>query len=449
MKGRVNDAGMTAMFARTLFLLLLLCGPACAYAGASGSRAAAEAAEQSSASHGGSTGMFVDALARARTHLPTGVGALGLAAPEAGKDQHRGHGIGEVLAKEPLGSFGVGISIGQALSAVIALLATLLLSSILQRGLKRYGSRRADVNQAALYTISRLVHYVLLAFGVLLALRLAGIPLSQFAVFTGAIGVGLGFGLQAIFSNFISGLILLFDRSLKVGDFVEVGEDIRGVVRAINIRSTLITTNDNIDVLVPNSEFVSKRLVNWTHGSVHRRIRITFSAGYDVDKELVKKAALEAAAQVPFTLSMEGRQRPQVWLVDFGDNAVNYILAVWLTEDAARRNTSIRAAYLWELDTAFKKYGIDIPFPQQDLNISSLFGLRGADAIAAMRGEARIEAAADTGPVLDPRERDLLSRNDAKEETRMEIEDDAGRRAADDARAAAGAPPPDPPSEGA
>lgn len=408
MKGPIHAARVSALLARMPFLSFLLCGPASAYEGVPGWSAVANSVVLSASA---------------------------------------GHGpwddIGELLSKAPLAAFGMGISIGQALSAVVALLLTLLLSSFLQHGLKRYGSRRTDVNQAALYTISRLLHYLLLVAGVLLALRLAGIPLSQFAVFTGAIGVGLGFGLQAIFSNFISGLILLFDRSLKVGDFVEVGEDIRGVVRAINIRSTLITTNDNIDVLVPNSEFVSKRLVNWTHGSVNRRIRIGFSAGYDVDKELVKKAALEAAAQVPFTLSMDGRQRPQVWLVDFGENAVNYILAVWLTEDAARRNTSIRAAYLWELDTAFRKYGIGNPVPEQDLHLRSLFGLRGAEAVAALRGTRGTAGAPapDAGKALDPRERDLLSRNDAKEETRMEIEEDADRRAAEAMKAPSDSPP--------
>jgi small-conductance mechanosensitive channel len=434
----INDARVSAMFARALVLLLLLWGPASAHEGVSGSMTAGP--DSPSADHGRPGGIHPGALATIGAGQWALDGLLGAAAAEANRHPDRWHDIGELLAKEPLGSFGVGISIGEALSAAIALLVTLLLSSILQRGLKRYGSRRADVNEAALYTVSRLVHYVLLAFGVLLALRLAGIPLSQFAVFTGAIGVGLGFGLQAIFSNFLSGLILLFDRSLKVGDFVELDDDMRGVVRAINIRSTLITTNDNIDVLVPNSEFVSKRLVNWTHGSVHRRIRIAFSAGYDVDKELVKKAALEAAAQVPFTLSMDGRKRPQVWLTEFGDNAVGYILAVWLTEDAARRNTSIRAAYMWELDTAFKKYGVDIPFPQQDLNIRSLFGLRGADAIGALRGEARAEESAARGPALDPHERDLLSRNDAKEETRLEIEE-AEQRGAEAAQVAAGSPP--------
>lgn len=136
----------------------------------------------------------------------------------------------------------------------------------------------------------------------MMALQVAGVPLSQFAVLTGAIGVGLGFGLQAIFSNFVSGLILLFDRSLKVGDFIELDKDTRGVVKSIDIRSTLITTNDNIDILVPNSEFVTKRTVNWTHGSVNRRIRIAFSVDVDVDKELVKKAALDAASKVPLPL---------------------------------------------------------------------------------------------------------------------------------------------------
>ncbi len=340
--------------------------------------------------------------------------------------------IDDLLATEPLGHFGIGLSIGELLSAVVALLVTLVISGLARRGFKRYGAHRPDANQAALYTISRVVHYLLLTLGALIALQLAGIPLSQFAVFTGAIGVGLGFGLQAIFSNFISGLILLFDRSLKVGDFVELDDSMRGVVRAIDIRSTLITTNDNIDVLVPNSEFVSKRLVNWTHGSVNRRIRIAFSAGYDVDKELVKKAALEAAAQVPFTLATDGRHRPQVWLSGFGETAVDYILAVWLTEDAARRNTSIRAAYLWELDTALRKYGINNPVPEQNLNIRTVASSPGNASIASATPTAAIAASAtdaDTPPVLGTAERELLSRNDAKEEARQEIEEDAQHRA--------------------
>ncbi|HEX5663030.1 MAG TPA: mechanosensitive ion channel domain-containing protein [Xanthomonadaceae bacterium] len=342
----------------------------------------------------------------------------------------RGWGdIQELLQFQPLQAFGIEVTIGGMITAVLAILAAMALSALLRRALRRYGERYANANQAALYTVSRLLHYLLLVVGILLAFDLAGVPLGKFTVFAGAIGVGLGFGLQAIFSNFISGLILLFDRSLKVGDFVELEGDIRGNVRAINIRATRITTNDNIDVLVPNSEFVTKRVVNWTHASVNRRVRVPFAVAYGVDKELVKKAALEAAARVPFTLATEGEKRPQVWLVNFGDSAVEFILAVWLTEEAARRNAAITAAYLWELDTALKAHGIEIPFPQRDLNLRSAFGLSGAEAIAALRGEApsTTAAATDASTVLAPGERAALARNDAQADTQRVIEEEAAR----------------------
>lgn len=331
---------------------------------------------------------------------------------------------------------GLNITVGAVLAAILAIALAWLASVLLRRALKRYGDRNANANQAALYTISRLAHYVLLTIGFLLALELAGIPIGKFAVFAGALGVGLGFGLQAIFSNFVSGLILLFDRSLKVGDFVQLDAEMRGTVRAIDIRATRITTNDNIDVLVPNSEFVTGRVVNWTHGSFNRRIRVPFQVAYGVDKELVKKAALEAASRVPFTLAMEGRQAPQVWLVGFGDSGVEFILAVWLTEEAARRNVAIQAAYLWELDTALKAHGIAIPFPQRDLHLRSLFGLESDAALAAWRGQQPEAAASRTAaepPALDPAERAALARNDAQADAERQIAEDAEREAAADA----------------
>ncbi|NZA25600.1 mechanosensitive ion channel [Luteimonas sp. SJ-92] len=330
------------------------------------------------------------------------------------------------LLEQPLVAFsGLRLTLGGLLFALLALLAAWLLSALLRRTIGRWGERHQGVNAAALYTVSRLVHYVLLLVGFLVALDLAGIPVTKFAIFAGAIGVGLGFGLQAIFSNFISGLILLFDRSLKVGDFVQLDDDLRGTVRAINIRATLITTNDGIDVIVPNSEFVSGRVVNWTHGSINRRIRVRFGVAYGVDKELVKKAALEAAAAVPFTLATEGDRRPQVWLVGFGDSAVEFILAVWLNEAAARRNAAIEAAYLWELDTALKRHGIEIPFPQRDLHLRSLFGLRGEAALAALHGAA--SESTDTAPddagasELPQHERAEFAGNDAQQDVEREI----------------------------
>ena len=201
--------------------------------------------------------------------------------------------------------------------------------------------------------------------------------MARFTVFAGALGVGLGFGLQAIFNNFVSGLIILFDRTLKVGDFVELASGVHGTVRDIYIRATRITTNDNIDIVVPNSEFVSGRVVNWTLREVSRRLKVPFGVAYGSDKELVKKAALEAAAEVPFTLTQEGDRKPQVWLTGFGDSSLNFALVVWLTAEATKRPGAVTAAYNWALESALARYGIEIPFPQRDLHVRSWFGATG------------------------------------------------------------------------
>ncbi|CAA9311327.1 MAG: Potassium efflux system KefA protein / Small-conductance mechanosensitive channel [uncultured Lysobacter sp.] len=325
----------------------------------------------------------------------------------------------------------LGVSIGELLAATLALLAAWLASKLMQRALARYGETHAHVNAASLYLLARVLHYLILVAGVLVALDLAGVPIGKFTVFAGALGVGLGFGLQAIFSNFISGLILLFDRSLKVGDFVELESGVHGEVRDIKIRATTIVTNDNIDILVPNAEFVTGRVVNWTHREVSRRMRVKFGVAYGTDKELVKKAALEAAAEVPFTLALDGPRRPQVWLVEFGDSALNFELVVWLNAEATKRPSAVNAAYLWALDNALCRYGIEIPYPQQDLHIRSLFGLQGEAALAALRGE-RIDApaappvphvgVATTSTSLAHHERAQLSSNDAQRDVQERID---------------------------
>lgn len=344
-------------------------------------------------------------------------------------------GLQPLLDFRLLNIAGISVTVGGLVAAVLVFVLAWAGSALLRRALSRYGDRNDNANKAALYTLSRLVHYTLLTVGILLALNLAGIPLGKFAVFAGAIGVGLGFGLQAIFSNFISGLILLFDRSLKVGDFVELDAGIRGTVRSINIRATRITTNDNIDVLVPNSEFVTGRVVNWTHGSDSRRIRVPFGVAHGVDKELVKKAALEAAARVPFTLATEGEKRPQVWLTKFGDSSVEFELVVWLTDAAARRNAAIDAAYLWEIDTALKAHGIEIPFPQRDLNIRSLFGLSGDEALAALHDRrartktTKTDSEATAPERLPAHEREQLASNDAGKDVEAGVVQDAAEDA--------------------
>jgi len=232
-----------------------------------------------------------------------------------------------------------------------------------------HGSRRLPPSMQTL--VAQALRLGLLFGAVLIALNAVGLDLTTLAVLSGAIGIGIGFGLQSIFSNFVAGIIMLFERSVKVGDFVELEGGVLGEVREINIRSTLITTNDNIDVLVPNSEFVTRRVTNWTLREAVRRLRVPFGVAYGSDKDVVRQAALEAAASVPHQLSGPNARPAQVWLVRFADSSLDFELVVWLNQEAVKRPARVLADYNWALDTALRKYGIEIPFPQRDLHIRS------------------------------------------------------------------------------
>ena len=252
---------------------------------------------------------------------------------------------------------------------LLILIAAMLLSRGIRHTIRRVGHGESSGTQASLYTVGRLTHYVIIIFAVFIALSSVGIEFGNLALVAGALSVGIGFGLQSIVNNFVSGLIILFEHSLRVGDYIELDTGLTGTVKSINVRSTLINTNDNIDIVVPNSEFVTARLQNWTLGERILRVRIPFGVAYGSDKDLVKKAALEAAAEVPYTLThMKGRE-PDAWLTEFGDNSLNFLLLVWVNRQGARRPTRTRSAYLWALETKLSEYGIEIPFPQRDLHL--------------------------------------------------------------------------------
>jgi potassium-dependent mechanosensitive channel len=276
------------------------------------------------------------------------------------------------LANVPLFHIGdTPVTGGKIIRFVIILAVGLLLSRGIRHAIRRVGDTESAGTQASLYTVGRLTHYTIVILAVFIALSSIGLDFRSLAIVAGALSVGIGFGLQSIVNNFVSGLIILFERSLRVGDYIELDNGLTGTVKAINVRSTLINTNDNIDIVVPNSEFVSTRLTNWTLNERILRVRIAFGVAYGTDKELVKKAALEAAAEVPYTLAhMKGRE-PDVWLVEFGDSSLNFLLLVWVNRQGARRPTRTRAAYLWALEDKFRDYGIEIPFPQRDLHFRS------------------------------------------------------------------------------
>jgi small-conductance mechanosensitive channel len=232
------------------------------------------------------------------------------------------------------------------------------------------------------------VHYFILTIAVVIGLSSIGVDLTKFALIASALGIGIGFGLQNLVSNFVSGLIILFERSLKAGDFVELESGVSGEVREINMRATLINTNDNVDILVPNSEFVNGRVTNWTMREAQRRVHIPFGVAYGTNKDLVKQAALEAAEAVPWTLKGGMHRAPQVWFVEFGDSSLNFELVVWLIPEAVKRPGSVQAAYLWEIESKLASHNIEIPFPQRDLHLRSAFGKKDEDVLNLMQMRA-------------------------------------------------------------
>ena len=264
---------------------------------------------------------------------------------------------------------------------LIILLMAWIVSRIVRLMLRRIARAQGSENSGPLFIIRRVLHYIIIIIGFMIGLSSIGVDVSKFALIATALSIGIGFGLQNMINNFVSGIILLFEKSLKIGDFVELESGVTGEVREMRVRSTVITTNDNVDIVVPNSEFVSGRVVNWTMTDTSRRTRIPFGVAYGTDKEVVRRSVLEAAEKVPYTLK-DPHRKPQVWLVSFGDSALNFELVVWLTPDAVKRPGSVNAHYCWEIETALKKHNIEIPFPQQDLHI------RTAPALVALLGEA-------------------------------------------------------------
>ncbi len=267
---------------------------------------------------------------------------------------------------------------------ILIFVVALWISHWIKRALISLAKTRKGVKKSIIYRINRLFHYLILILAALIALSSIGFDLSNLLLVAGALGVGLGFGLQSIFNNFISGIIILFESQLKVGDFIELeAGGLRGEIKEIHVRNTLIATNDGTDVLVPNSQIISNRVINWTLREPQRRVHVPFSVAYDTDKDLMKKVVLEAAHKVPSTLFKKNVPEPRVYIDKFGNDSLECELVVWVDEKSSRRNRNTRSQYLWEIDTAFRKHGIKVPYPQRDLHIKEILDDTSMDDIAS------------------------------------------------------------------
>jgi small-conductance mechanosensitive channel len=241
----------------------------------------------------------------------------------------------------------------------------LLAGGFIRRFLQARFLERFDIDAGLRYTLARVAQYIVVVLGVLISFQFVGLDLTSLAVVFGLLSVGIGFGLQNITANFISGLIIMFERPISVGDRVEVA-GIEGDVTEISIRSTKIRTLNNTSIIVPNTQFVENNVVNFSHGDITFRLDIDVGVSYSSNLDAVLKALNEIAEEHP---SVMDHPKHQVHLVEFADSAWDMQLRVWIP------NVKNRYIMRNELNQAivrkFEENEIEIPFPQRDLHVRS------------------------------------------------------------------------------
>ncbi|WP_439650039.1 mechanosensitive ion channel family protein [Gymnodinialimonas mytili] len=265
----------------------------------------------------------------------------------------------------------VGFDLGEArlsllvlLQAVLVITALVLAARFMTRTASTRIERNEDMSPSMRVLVVKFVQVALYGLAVFVGLRLTGIDLTGLAVLSGAIGVGLGFGLQKVVSNLVSGVIILLDKSIKPGDVISLGETF-GWINALGARYVSVVTRDGKEYLIPNEDLITSQVVNWSHSNEFVRLDIYFGTAYGDDPHTVRRIAIEAASNVSRVL----KDRPPVChIVGFGDSSVDYILRFWIT-DPTGGLTNIRGNVYLALWDAFQENGISIPFPQREVRM--------------------------------------------------------------------------------
>lgn len=255
----------------------------------------------------------------------------------------------------------ITVSISSVIIGVVVFIVTLAIARYSSRFLDGRIARRRHIDPGLRYTICRLVRYVVIIVGTLVAVKQAfAVDLTSIAVIFTALSVGIGFGLQYLAADIASGFILLFERPIRVGDRITIGDD-EGDVDSINLRTTVVTTNDRIAIIVPNSKLVSQRVINWSYGDPRARIAIEIGVADDSDIDLVTRTLKRAAAGVDHVLD---DPPSRVQFMKFGDYALEFRLLVWTSQP--RRHVQIRSDINYRIFELFKERSIRIPYPTQE-----------------------------------------------------------------------------------
>ncbi|ACB49560.1 unknown [Crocosphaera subtropica ATCC 51142] len=245
------------------------------------------------------------------------------------------------------------------------LAAVVTLTRMVSRVLKSKLLSATGLNRAVQDTTALIVNYALIFLGTIVVLQVWGLDLSSLTVFASVLGVGIGLGLQGIAKEFVSGLVLIFERPIQVGDFVEV-DQLMGTVERISVRSTEIRTLDQISVILPNSRFLESEVINWSHSSPISRLKIPVGVAYGSNLEAVRRVLIDTAKNHRDILSMPS---PQVFFSEFGDSSLNFNLLVWISKPY--KQFQIKSDLYFKIDTQFRQEGIEIPFPQRDVHFRS------------------------------------------------------------------------------
>ncbi|HEX5834663.1 MAG TPA: mechanosensitive ion channel domain-containing protein [Pyrinomonadaceae bacterium] len=256
----------------------------------------------------------------------------------------------------------ITVSISSVMVGLIVFIVTVAIARYLSSFVDSRMARRRHIDPGLRYTICRLIRYVVIIVGTLAAVKQAfAVDLTSIAVIFTALSVGIGFGLQYLAADIASGFILLFERPIRVGDRITIGEDEEGDVESINLRTTVITTNARVAIIVPNSRLVSQRVINWSYGDPRARIAIQIGIAADSDIDLVTRTLKDAAAHVQNVLD---DPPPRVQFMKFGDYALDFRLLVWTKQP--RRHVQIRSDINYRIHRLFKERSIRIPYPTQE-----------------------------------------------------------------------------------
>ena len=258
------------------------------------------------------------------------------------------------------------VTIGGILLLVFLFASVIIVERILQRLLIRRFLSKTRLQPSLQYGLSRIFGYTLIAIGFYVAFQAVGLDLSSLAIVAASVGVGVGFGLQNIINNFVSGIIILAERPISIGDRIDVA-GVAGRVTKIQLRSTTVVTNDNITMIVPNADFISNTVTNWSHGDPKVRIRVPIGVAYGSDLKLLQRLLLEAAEEHPKALRDPS---PVVLFTEFGDSSLNFELGVW-TQEMTATPIHFTSQMNFIIEQKLRENDIEIPFPQRDLHVRS------------------------------------------------------------------------------